>query len=459
MANTAPATKRGAARNRARAALALPTETRCAVYYEGPVPFGPAMQVQQYRLENGLRLLLLVDNSAPVVAYHTWFRVGSRHERDGKTGLAHLLEHLMFVEFEGLKANEFDRRMEQAGAETNAATWVDWTYYYEQAPADQLGLLISLEAIRMGKLALKPDTVQSELEVVANERRYRVDDDVEGSVSEQLYSMAFRQHGYRTPTIGWMRDIQALSLDDVAAFYRTYYAPNNATVVVAGSFDELRTVQKIATAYAYLGPSELPVEDAHPEPPQTSERVAVVQKPTSTHKLSLGYHGPSIADADHVALSLMHDVLFGGRSSRVHRALVQEAEIATDVRGWLAPFQAPGLSEIQLTARPGHTAEQLLEALDVQLEAVLREPVTAQELDRAKARAELGLVRSLESCGGKAEQIAFYDTLLADPAGAFRRLEHIRRLSRADVLWAARRYLQPSTRSVILVHPQEEVSA
>ncbi|MBI5534745.1 MAG: insulinase family protein [Deltaproteobacteria bacterium] len=443
-----------AARQRARSAMLAEQSGTNAIAYEGALPFGSALSVERYRLANGLQVLLVEDRAAPVVAYHTWFRVGSRHERQGKTGLAHLLEHLMFNEFEGMKPGEFDRKLEEAGAETNAATWVDWTYYYENLPASQLGLAIALESRRMGKLVMQQAQVTSELEVVANERRYRVDDDVDGAVSEKLYSRAFTTHGYRTPTIGWMDDIKGLTPDDCRGFYTTYYAPNNATLVVVGDFDEVATIRKIAAAYGELKPAEIPVEDSHPDAPQTEQRTEVLHKPTPTDKVSIGYHGPALADYDHSALSLLNDILFGGRSSRVHRALVQDAEIATDVRGWVSTFQDPGLYEIGLVARPERSAEELLAKLDEQLEKVCAEPVTEDELERARARAELGLLRGMETCGGKAEQIAFYTTTLGEPCGAFQRLEQLRRVTRSDVLKAARRYLRPEARTVITVHPQ-----
>ncbi len=443
----------GTRRDRTRAALAARGPGRMAAEYEGTVPYGPRLGVAQYRLANGLRLLLLEDHSAPVVAYHTWFRVGSRHERPGKTGLAHLLEHLMFNEFEGLPAGEFDRRMEQAGAETNAATWVDWTYYYEHVPASQLGLVIDLEARRMGKLVLQDALVHSELEVVANERRYRVEDDVDGTVNERLYALAFTRHGYANPTIGWMQDIQGLTADDCARFYATYYAPNNATIVVAGHFEELRVVERIAKAYGYLDAVDLPVEDKRPEPPQTEVRSETLRRPTATDKVAMAVHGPALGDVDHAPLTLLCDILFGGRASRVHRELVQAREIAIDVRGWVSTFEDPGLVEIQLTAREGHGAEELVDAVETELAKVAQAPVTQEEVERAKARAELGLLREMETCGGKAEQIAFYDVVMGDPAGAMDRLQRYRRVERGDMLRAARRYFGLQPRTVVTVKP------
>ena len=189
------------------------------------------------------------DPSAPVFAYQTWFAVGSRHEREGITGIAHLFEHLMFNQTETHPPGEFDRLIETAGGDTNAATWVDWTYYRDNLPKAELQLAVELEADRMAHLTLGETQVESEREVVANERRFRVEDDVDGFLNEELYKAAFTTHPYHWPTIGWMRDIEAISIDDCRAFYRTYYAPNNATVVLVGDVDEEAALELIDEHY------------------------------------------------------------------------------------------------------------------------------------------------------------------------------------------------------------------
>jgi zinc protease len=423
--------------------------------HEGSVPFGPALAIERLRLGNGLAVLLVVDPSAPVVSYHTWFSVGSRHERPGKTGLAHLFEHLMFNETEGKKQGSFDRALEEAGAESNAATWVDWTFYHENVPREALGLVVSLESERMARLVLREPQVASEKEVVANERRYRVEDDVEGTINELLYATAFEQHAYRWPTIGWMQDIEGFTTEDCAAFYRTYYAPHNATLVVVGDVRPRAALSKIQDAYGALPAATLPVEDVRPEPPQLGERRRSLRKPTATEKLAIGWHGPAFGDFDHPAMTLLAEVLFGGRSSRVHRALVQDAELATDVRGWASTFRDPGLFEVYANARPGKRAADVLAALDVEIARAVAEAPTDAELAKVKARVELSLVQSLETASGKAEQIGFYATVLGEPAGAFARLEAYRRVSPSDVLRVARRYLEPSRRTVIEVLPEQ----
>lgn len=425
-----------------------------AVEHVETIPFGATLTVERFRLKNGLEILLCEDHAAPVVAYHTWYRVGSRHERVGKTGLAHLFEHLMFNETEHHAAGEFDRKLEEAGAESNAATWLDWTHYNIAIPKDQLGLVIQLEAERMSQLVLRDPQVTSEKEVVANERRYRVDDDVEGAVSELLWSTAFSRHAYRWPTIGWMEDIQNFTTEDCVEFYRTFYSPNNATVVVVGDVTESTLLRRIMDAYGHLEPSVLPLEDVQPEPPQTEERRLDVQKPTATQKLALGYHGPALGDFDYAPLSLLSEILCSGRASRMQKKLVQELELATDVRIFVGPFRDPGLIEIFASAREGHTAEELLAAIDAELERVRHDPIGADEIDRARARMELGLLASLETVEGKASTLGFYDVILNRPAAAFERLEAMRRVTASDLRRVARRFFDDGRRSIVLVRPQ-----
>lgn len=424
------------------------------VRHAGTTRFGPTLAVERFRFGNGLEVLLCEDHSAPVVAYHTWYRVGSRHERPGKTGLAHLFEHLMFNETEKLGAGEFDRKLEEAGAESNAATWLDWTQYTIAIPKQQLPLVIRLEAERMSHLVLRDPQVKSEKEVVANERRYRVEDDVEGSVSETLWAMAFQKHAYQWPTIGWMADIEAFSTEDCQEFYRTFYAPNNASIVVVGDVTESALLSRVQAAYGHLPPSTLPLEDVQPEPPQLEERHCVLSKPTATEKIAIGYHTPAIGDFDHPALSLLSEVLFGGRASRMHQSLVRQLEIASEVRVFVGPFRDPGLTEIFASARGSHTAEELLAAIDQEFARVCDEPISSDEIERARARTELSLIAGLETADGKASTIGFYDTVLGRPAAAFERLEDLSRVTASDLRRVARRYLVPRQRSVIMVRAQ-----
>lgn len=288
-----------------------------------------------------------------------------------------------------------------------------------------------------------------------NERRQRVDDDLDGAVSEILYKTAFDVHPYGHPTIGWMEDIQGFVPEDCATFYGTYYAPNNATLVVVGDTTAGVLLPIVQARYGHLAPSELPVEDARPEPPQTSERYVSVEKPTAAVKLALGYRCPALGDADHVPLSLLGEVLFGGASSRAYRRLVRQAEVATEVRGWVGAFAEPALFDCWLSGREGVQASDLLRRFDELIEEVIGGAITEEELEKAKAKLELSTLQGLETIAERAEGVGFYDAVLGEPDAPFRRLAQARRATRSDLLRVARRYLVRHARTVVEVLPQK----
>lgn len=419
-------------------------------------PFGPHLAIERYQLSNGLTLLFCPDHTAPVFSFQTWYAVGSRHEREGKTGIAHLLEHLMFNESKNVPHGEFDRRLEGAGAESNAATFLDWTFYMINAPTEALGLVMGLESERMQHLVLRDELVASEREVVKNERLQCVDDDVDGAVGERLFREAFRSHGYGAPTIGWMADIEGLSPADCRTFYSTYYAPNNATIVLVGDVQRAALLDLFQSCYGEIAPSLLPVEDVRPEPPQVAERRVTMEQPTPTLKLAIGYKSPAMGDVDHLPLVLLCDVLFSGLSSRGYRRLVHELELASEFGGQAGHFRDPSLVDISITAREGIPAERILTVLDELLAELRREPPTQEELDRVRARVELSTIQGMQSSSGKAEQIGFCELVLGDPAALWTRLEAFSRVTRSDLLRVARRYLVSEGRTVLVVEPGDE---
>jgi zinc protease len=430
-----------------------------ALAYEGASRFGADLSIERFRLQNGLSILLLIDHSAPVVAYHTWYKVGSRNERVGKTGIAHLFEHLMFNEIEGLEAGEFDRKLEELGAESNASTWLDWTHYNIAVPEQAFETVAELESERMARLVLREPQVDSEKEVVANERRYRVDDDVEGSVNELLWSTAYEAHPYHWPTIGWMQDIEGFTVEDCHAFYETYYSPNNATLVVVGDIEPERALSKIQRVYGNQSSHDLPSGGIVPEPVQTGERVVRVDKATPTAKVNFGYKSPALSHPDHLPLSLLGEILFGGRSARVVKTLIRERELATDVRVFVSPFIDPGLFEVFASGRSGVTAEVLLDVIDEEIQRVREHGVTQEELDRARARIELGLLQGLATADGKATTVGFYDVVLGDPSAAFTRVAALEQVTPSQLHEVARRYLDRSQRTVVLARPQEGMAS
>ncbi len=425
---------------------------RLRLLYEHPM--SERLTIAKYQMHNGLTILLLHDPVAPVFSYAVWFRVGSRHERPGKTGLAHLFEHLMFNETEHLRAGEFDRAIEQAGGQSNAATWTDWTFYYESLPTAFLPMVVRMEADRMQNLVLRDPQVTSERQVVANERRYRVDDDVEGKVNELLYENAFTVHPYHWPTIGWMRDIEGFNTTDCRAFYRTYYAPNNATLVVVGDFDEPALLRLLQRHYGAIRAQTIPVEASAVEPPQTRERRIDVTLPSPTEKLQMGYRVPGFSEPDHVVMDVVAEILFGGRSSRLVDELVVRREIAADARGSVAPFRDPGLFEIYVSMREGHPASEAAPIVDAALGRLEVEPVTEAELEKAKNRLTLGFYDGLVDARGKAEQLGLYETITGDFRNLFTRVDAYRAVTAADVQRVARALLDPRGRTVVVAHPR-----
>lgn len=416
-------------------------------------PFGPALNIERHRLDNGLDVLIVADPSAPVVSYQTWFSVGSRHERAGKTGIAHLFEHLMFNETENLPLGEYDRRLEEAGADNNAATFLDWTYYLINLPQAALPLAVELESERMSRLVLAEAQLESEREVVANERRETVEDDVDGSINELLFLTAFEEHSYRFPTIGLMNDIVGLSVADCRAFYRTHYAPNNAKLVVVGDVRRDELLRLIDTHYGPIPRATLAAEQVQHEPPQRAERRVQIDKPTETARLTVGYRSPAMAHPHHVPLTLLNEVLFGGRGSRVYRALVEDTEIASDADGFVGNFRDPSLWEIHVIGSDDVTPQALVTALDDVLEQIAEQPIDEDELQRAQNRLELSSLQDLETASGKAEAIGFSEVVLGEPAALLTRLDDYRATTVADLQRVAAEVLRPDQRTLIEITP------
>ena len=411
-------------------------------------------RVGHHRLANGLQVLTLVDRTAPILAYQTWFQVGSRHEREGTTGMAHLFEHLMFNQTTSLAPGEFDRLIERTGGETNAATSVDRTYYANKLPSNELALAVRLESDRMANLVLGDEQVESEREVVANERRFRVEDDVDGFLSEELFRMAFTDHPYRWPTIGWMKDIMAIQIADCRAFYETFYGPNNALIVLAGDFDETAALRLIEEHYGAIRPRALPIESEIPiEPEQQEERRATWKKPVGGDRLKIGYKSPAFAHPDYAVFELLSEILFGGQSSRLDRLLVVEKELAFSVDAWLSPFKDPSLFEISVSVRRGHGAAEVESLIYPELERLATVLTAPEELIAAKARLETCLYTELRPVFGQAEALGNFHSAAGDYRRLFAVGRELRKITGEDVLRVARSYFDSRRRTVVIAHP------
>ena len=423
---------------------------------EAEAAIGRGVTARRFRLANGLGLITAVDRRAPIVALQTWYRVGSRHERPGATGMAHLFEHLMFGQTTELPPGEFDRLVERTGGESNAATWVDWTYYRLSLPARDLALGVRLEAERMQHLVLEPTPVESERDVVTNERRERVEDDVDGSLDEQLMAQAFTVHPYRWPTIGWMEDIRALSLDEIRAFYRTWYAPNNATLVCVGDLDERALLELVAQHYRAIESQQLPVVPRVVEPEQTRERVVRLPKPIATDRLLIGYKAPGQDDPDWAVLEIVATLLAGCPSARLYRKLVIEREAASSVDAQLTPFHDPSLLRLAVTTARGHDADEILREIDGELAKFAEQPPNAGEVEKAKAIAETDFWTALVDLDGKAEALGHYETALGDFRKVNAIAERLAQVTADDVARVVRSYLRPERRTIVIAQPEPD---
>jgi zinc protease len=413
----------------------------------------PGLTIRRHRLHNGLCLIALPDPAAPVVSYQTWFGVGSRHEEPGKTGMAHLFEHLMFNQTRSLAAGEFDRLIEQTGGDSNAATWVDWTYYRDTVPARDLALCVRLEADRMQHLVLDDHQLESEREVVANERLQRVEDDVDGFLDEELFRLAFQHHPYRWPTIGWMDDIRQLARPDVHRFYRTFYAPNNASLVVVGMFDEAELLALCEQHYGAIAPAELPREVPSPEPEQHAERTATFAKPTAAPRLHLGWRSPPQGDEDWAALSFVAALLGAGPSARLHRRLVVERELASALGCDVSPFRDPGLFRLSINLTRGAPVGDVVEEVERAIASLARGEVDDAELGKIKNIVETDFWAELDTCDGKAEALGHYQTVLGDFRMLFEVADRLARVSAEGVARAAATYLTEDRRCLLVAEP------
>ncbi len=411
---------------------------------------------RRYKLDNGLKVITAIDRRAPIVALQTWFRVGSRHERPGATGMAHLFEHLMFGQTTQLPPGEFDRLVERTGGESNAATWVDWTYYRLSLPSRDLPLGIRLESERMQHLVLEHDPVEAERDVVTNERRERVEDDVDGWLDEQLMAQAFTAHPYRWPTIGWMEDIRALALPEIRSFYRTWYAPNNATLVCVGDFDEAALLDLVASSYGQIPPAVLPDETQRiVEPAQLRERIVRAPKPIATDRLLVGYKAPGQDDPDWAVLEIVATLLAGCPSARLYRKLVIEHENASSVDAQLTPFKDPSLLRLAVTTTRGHDAAEVLGVIDQELAAMAKDPPSRAEVEKAKAIAETDFWTSLVDIDGKAEALGHYETALGDYRKVNQLAERLAAVTADDVARVVRATLVPAHRTVVIAQPED----
>ena len=405
-------------------------------------------------LDNGLRVLLLEDHRSPIVSFQVWYRVGSRDEHRGATGIAHFLEHLMFKGTPARGPKQFARLVEENGGQDNAFTSQDVTSYFVDIAADKIDLVIELEADRMQNLLLDPKEINAEREVVIEERRTRTEDDPSGFLGEEVGSIAFKAHPYGSPIIGWMEDIKRITPAEIRAFYKTYYVPNNAIVVAVGDFRAPAVLEKIQKTFGRIPRAKTPPPVLAIEPTQNGERRVIVKKEAELPVVYMAWHVPNHRANDAPALEVLSTILSGGRASRLYRDLVYQRQLALEAGGDYSYFALdPNLFWFWATPMPGQTAETLEAELAKHMERLKTEPVTDEELARAKNQIESAFVFQEDSVHRRAALLARFE-LIGGYVQKDSFMTKIRAVTAADLTRVAGAWFAPERKSVGVLLPK-----
>lgn len=412
--------------------------------------------VQEVVLANGLRLLMLEDHAAPVISYQVHYAAGSRNERPGITGISHLFEHMMFKGTPTVGPEQFARTIQAHGGQLNAFTMEDNTTYYENLPSDCLELAVRLESDRQANLLLTEDNLASEREVVRNERLFRTVNTPYGLSRELLMSTAFLRHPYSWPVVGWDSDLVSLTLDNCREYFRTYYAPNNTTVVIAGDFDSGTARGLVEAAYGGMeaGPQPPPVVTFEEE--QRGERRAIYRKKVEAAAVFAGFHVPGLTHPDTFALLVLSTVLSGGESSRLFRRFVRSgraAAVNTEV-GFSFLNRDPSLFTLQAVAHPGDRPGALEREVWEEIEPLREKIVPPPELQRAVKQLVAGFVLQAQNNFYRGLQLGLFQTRADDWRLVNRLVAGYREVTAEQVRLAARTYLDADNRTVVLVEPE-----
>lgn len=410
-------------------------------------------------LKNGLRIIVKEDHRAPTAVQMVWYRIGSIDEVDGHSGVAHVLEHMMFKGTPSVGPGEFNKRVAAAGGRDNAFTSRDYTAYFQQVPKEKLDEMMALEADRMRHLNVAPQEFAQEIKVVMEERRMRTDDNPQSKLFEQMNAVAFQAHPYRRPIIGWMNDLETMTAADAKAWYDTWYVPNNAYVVITGDVDHKAV---FAQAEKYYGPLEarpLPVRRQQIEPRQEGPRCVTVKAPAELPILIMGYKAPVIRDierdSDPYALEMLASILDGHDAARFNKKLVREDKVALSVGiDYDDTARGPGMLYLHGTPSEGKTVADLEAALRAEIARVQKDGVSEQELKRAKAQLLAGQVYKLDSMFGQAMEIGQIESAGLPYQQVDRMLEKLQKVTAAEVQAVAKKYFNDDALTIGLLDPQ-----
>lgn len=411
-------------------------------------------KVERDTLENGLTVLYHEDHSVPAVCFWQWYRVGSRNERQGITGLSHFFEHMMFNGSANVPPKEYDRRLESQGAYSNAFTSRDMTAYYEEGGSIALDPMLELDADRMRSLSFLPDMLKSEIEVVREERRFRTDNSVPGMLDEALYTTAFFASPYGWPVVGWMKDLERITRDEMLEYFRTYYAPNNCILVVVGDYDGKTIRERIRKQFGSIPRQTPPPPPVNSEPEQRGERRVQVHYPSETVSFQVGYKAPGVRSADNYTLQVLSTILSGGESSRLHQALVYNQRIALSANASYFPGLEPGLFEFSVEMAPGKTAAEGEASLYAELARLASDGPSERELQKARNQAEASFVQQLKTNNGVGQTLGLYEHVYGDYRKMFTAIDGFRAVTAADCKRVAKDLFDARRRTVAVLVPE-----
>ncbi|MGZ4809132.1 MAG: M16 family metallopeptidase [Thermoanaerobaculia bacterium] len=415
------------------------------------------LNLDQYELGNGLKVVLNEDHSAPLVAVNLWYHVGSKNERPGRTGFAHLFEHMLFSGSKHVGNNEHFRHIQSVGGVLNGTTFFDRTNYFETLPSNYLALGLWLESDRMGFFlpALTQEKLDIQREVVKEERRQRYDNVPYGTAFERLLHLAYDpDYSYHWPTIGSMEDLGAASLDDIREFFATWYRPDNCVLTVVGDFAKDEAKRLIESYFGDIAPAGTFPPFSLERKPMDGERREVFESPVQLPRVYRLYHLPKMGTADWIAGDLLSTVLGSDKASRLDRVLVHEKQIAQDVAVYILPTEATGILMLQATAKEGVSIDDIERTIDDEIARVVSDGVEEDELQRAKTRAEVEYAHQIQNYDARGDLIGMMATYFSDPSLVNTWLEPYTTATVSDLQRVASQYLVPGNRATSVFVPE-----
>jgi zinc protease len=410
--------------------------------------------IKVHKLDNGLKILLFEDHGIPNIALYTFFRVGSRNERPGLTGVSHFIEHMMFNGSKSVPPGEFDRRMEFAGGANNAFTGDDMTGYTDWFPAAALESMIAMEADRIQGCLFDPKVLESERQVIASERRMGVENNNDAILGENVRATAIMAHPYHWDVIGWMSDILGWKRDEILAYYKTYYAPNNAVLILVGDFESVKALDLIRKYYAGIPAGPPPPAVTTVEPPQQGLKQVLVRKEAQAPSFTMVFHAPACTSPDFRPLGILESALLSGESSRLYRRLVRDEQLAIGVGGGVSETIDPQLFTIDVKPRPGADLARLEAVIEEELAKIKTAGITDKEFQKALNEVRTGFYAGLQSIAGKAGQLGHYEIYYGGFERLFTVMDDYAAVKIPQVRDAARKIFTESNKTVGRLIPE-----